>query len=121
MVTKTVTVGNTSLHVQELSISRSKVWSENTGRVKSGKMQGKVITRKWKLTCKLAPMSESQSQALSNAVESAWINVTFRNPMTGENKTIEAYAGDVTYPVYSYHSSLGKMMYVGATVNFIER
>lgn len=116
---KTVIVNGFKLKVKELTIADNIIWSENTGRVASGDMEGDIIVKKIKLNLTLAPLNDDETVKFARAIEPPFFPITFRNPKTGQTDTRIFYVGTPTYPVYSYANMLPR--YVGVTANFIEK
>lgn len=101
------------------TITKNKIWSSNAGRVASGKMVGDVIGIKYKLEVQWALVNPMDVIKIDNAVSKPFFNVRFLDPATNEFKTIICYAGDPSYPPYSWAEGYRK--YTGICVNLIEQ
>lgn len=85
-----------------------------TNRNAAGYMCRDRITTKRKLTMEWAPLSQSESSTLLNAVAEEFFSCTFLDPQQGQvTKTM--YAGDRTTPM------LYEGRWSGLKMNFIER
>lgn len=107
------------LKLSGLTITREKIWSKNTGRSASGVMVGDIVRIPYKLQCEWPPLTAEEVKALDAAVSKAFFSVQFWDPSTNGPKTITAYAGTLTLPVYSYVN--GVKTYSGVKVDLIER
>lgn len=102
-----------------LKISRNKVWSGNTGRVATGEMTGDLVDIKAKLECSWPVLTEQQVALIDGLVSRPFFNVTYTDPATNARRTRKFYAGDITYPVYSYNENLPR--YTNIQVSLIEK
>ena len=102
-----------------LEITREKVWAANTGRAANGEVVGDMIAIKTKIKCQWPPLSREQVAEIDMLVSNPFFQLTFSDPATNARKTITAYAGTPTYPVYSYVD--GVKTYNGVSVDFIEK
>jgi len=102
-----------------LSVEKNKIWSENTGRAADGEMTGDLVAIKYKIVATLPPMSQAASAQLDDIISQAFFYVKFADPAssTGALKTVKAYSGDASYPVYSYVT--GALRYVGVELSII--
>lgn len=100
-------------------ITRNKIWSQNAGRVASGKMVGDIIAIKYKLEIQWALVKSADVIKIDTAVSKSFFNVKFLDPATNSYKTIVCYAGDPSYPPYSWAE--GHKKYTGVSVNLIEQ
>lgn len=105
--------------VKSLTISREPIWSSNAGRGADGTMLGDIVAQKYKLQVVFAPMSDEQAAFLDAAILPPFFSVQFKNPSTGEMVTKTMYAGNPSYPVYSYAE--GCPRYEGVGVNLVEQ
>lgn len=99
-------------------ISRNKIWSQNTGRTKSGKYAGDLIALKWRIDATWNNISENKAQEIMNAFEPAYVNVRFRNPKTKANATAKFYGGDETLNVYNY--DIDEAVYESVSLSIVE-
>lgn len=102
-----------------LTISRNKVWSSNTGRTSSGLMVGDLIRICAKLQCEFVPLDPEDTALLDNAVSRPFFRVTYEDPTSGRMVSKTMYAGDATYPIYTYAN--GQTIYDGVGVDLIEQ
>lgn len=101
-----------------LSVTKEKIWSSKTGRGGNAEMLGDIIAYKYNLKCQWMPLTREEAALIDALVSLPFFSVTFTDPATNARKTIRAYAGTPTYPVYSYKD--GKP-YRGVTVDIIEK
>lgn len=102
-------------------INREKVWSANTGRSASAKMQGKIVGIKTTLDMAFPPsVTSKQLKTIKTSVDSKeeWHTVKFTNEV-GETETIEAYFGNPSYEPYSFIN--GKMVLSSISIQAVER
>lgn len=105
---------------QALTPSREKIWSSNTGRSDSGKMNGDIVAIKTKLQIQWGILSAEQTELLDSYFSQAYFECTYLDPASAnKEKTIEVYAGTPTYPVYSYVKGFPE--YKGVGVDLVER
>lgn len=107
------------LKLNGLTITREKIWSKNTGRSASGVMVGDIVRITYKLQCEWPPLTDDQVAALDASLSRSFFSVQFWDPVSNAEKTITAYAGTPTYPVYSYVN--GIKTYSGVKVDLIEK
>ena len=107
------------LKKEGLEISREKIWSSNTGRVANAEMVGDLVGIKTTLKCQWPPLTRAQVAEIDSLVSIPFFTVAFTDPATNARKTITAYAGTPTYPVYSYVD--GVKTYHGVAVDLIEK
>lgn len=93
--------------------SFEKIWSENTGRVTTGKMTGDIIAVKLKLQIKYAILTTAQRNKLNNAIKDAFFTVKY------QGESYKMYASSPTYPLYSTVDGLPR--YVGVGVDLVEQ
>ena len=101
-----------------ITISRNKVWSQNTGRTKSGKYVGDLAAIKWRIDATWNNISENKAQEIMSAFEPAYVNVRFRNPKTKANTTTKFYGGDETLNVYNY--DIDEAVYESVSLSIVE-
>ncbi|MFR7590211.1 MAG: DUF6711 family protein [Longibaculum sp.] len=102
-----------------ISISRNKMWSQGSGRTKSGNFTGDISNVKWRLDLTWSPLSKCDAKNLFDALDPAFINVRFLNPKTNSYQTIKCYGGDMTLPVYNYN--VEEAVYESLTVSLVEK
>lgn len=103
-----------------LTISKEKVWSENTGRAADGKVIGDLVAIKYKLQCEWPPLSRDDVAKIDRAISPAFFNVIFLDPGSNARITRRFYAGTPTYPVYNYVNGSG-LTYNGVKVDLVEQ
>ena len=105
---------------QSISVSPEKIWSSNTGRSDSGKMNGDIVAIKTNLKIQWGVLTAEQTELIDKYLSKAFFECTYLNPTKANaEETKEFYAGTPTYPVYSYADGLPK--YKGVGVDLIER
>ena len=108
-----------TLKLNGLTISKEKVWSNNTGRAANAEMIGDILAVKYTLKCTWTPLSREQAAIVDKAVAPAFFNVTFTDPGSNSRVTKRFYAGTPTYSVYTYVK--GVKTYQGVGVDLIEK
>lgn len=84
----------------------------------TGTMHIDLIATKYKLQLKWGILSKSEMSTILNAIKSITFSVTFDDPESGTEKTINVYKGDRSIPVLLYKD--GDPYYNGFSINFIE-
>lgn len=75
----------------ELSTDDELIWSEETGRVASGKMVGDVIAQKKTLSITWGILTEQEVSVIAQNLKSGFFPITFRD--NGTLVTIQTYRG----------------------------
>lgn len=78
----------------EISTDDELIWSEETGRVASGKMVGDVIAEKKTLSITWGILTESQVKLIAQNLKSGFFPITFKD--NGTFITIPAYRGTLS-------------------------
>ena len=105
---------------QGITHDKEKIWSSNTGRSDSGKMNGDIIAIKAKLKIQWGVLSAEQTALIDNYLSQSFFECSYLDPsLANEEVTKEFYAGTPTYPVYSYVKGFPE--YKGVGVDLIER
>lgn len=105
---------------RSIEIGKEKIWSSNTGRTDSGKMNGDIIAIKTQLKIKWGVLSAEQTALIDKYLSESFFACTYLDPGNGNAETTkEFYAGTPAYPVYSYVNGLPD--YQGVGVDLIER
>ena len=101
-------------------ISHSKVWSTNTGRVKSGNMVGTIVAIKRNVTITWNALTAEQCATIDAAVstKTPFVSIEYTNER-GASEQITGYFSDVEFPVHIIKD--GSPIVTGATVSFIEQ
>ncbi len=103
------------------NISKNKIWSSNSGRVKSGKMVGTIIAVKRTLDITFAPLTEEQVAVIDAQVSDAtkpFQRVEYWDEK-GTYSTMNVYFGDVTYSTCAVVN--GKKIFKGTGISGIEQ
>lgn len=90
------------------------------GRNARGNLIRDRVAVKRKLECEWGPLKNSEISTLLQAVKDEFFQVTYPDPMTGNNQTKTFYVGDRSAPAL-YKESNGQMLWHGLTMNLIER
>lgn len=104
--------GTLSVGIQDLD-------SEKSGRNQKGEMFRDRIAVKRKLNIKFLPLSSDDMKKVLNAVSDKFFTIEYPDPMTGAKKSITAYVGDRTAPVYIIKN--GTPMWDEMTLSIVER
>lgn len=102
-----------------VNISRNKIWSQNSGRTKSGTFTGDIVCMKWRIDVTWNALTESEVKTILEKLETPFINVRFKNPRKNNFETIKCYGGDETMPVYNY--AIEKSVYESLTVSLVQK
>lgn len=102
-----------------ITIQRNKLWSQGSGRSRSGNFCGKVQTLKYRIDVQWSWLTEAEAAQICALLEPDYIDVKFRDPKTKQMKTIRAYAGDEVYSVYNY--AIEKAVYEGLPISLVEK
>ena len=103
------------------NISKNKIWSSNSGRVKSGKAVGTIIAIKTTLDITFAPLTEEEVAIIDNQVSDAtkpFQKVEYWDER-GNDSTKVVYFGDVTYSTSEVIN--GKKIFNGVSISGIEQ
>lgn len=87
-------------------------------RDSTGTMHIDLVATKYKLECSWAYLTQEQMTHILNAINPITFNVTFTDPKSGSDKTMNVYKGDRTIPILFIKE--GKNYYKDFKVNFIE-
>lgn len=108
--------------IDGFKISKNKIWSDNTRRNDRGNMVGTLIAVKDKLQIEWPPLTGAQCNYIDSIVSDVnypFVGVKYTN-LSGNVTQINAYFGDVTYPVYGLNIN-GKIVCKGVAVNAIQQ
>lgn len=104
-----------------VTITKEKIWSEDTGRTADGGMTGTIIAIKTKLSIRWPPLTTAQVATIESAVSDSghpFISVKFTDA-TGVTVTKTMYFGT---PTYTYYSWVNGMQYIkDVSVDAIEK
>ncbi len=87
-------------------------------RDSTGTMHIDLIATKYKLECKWNILNQANMTKILNATKSITFNVSFVDPETGVEKTINVYKGDRSTPIFKIVD--GENVYKDFKINFIE-
>lgn len=104
---------------ETLSVGIQDLDSEKSGRNQKGEMFRDRIAVKRKLNIKFLPLSSDDMKKVLNAVSDKFFTIEYPDPMTGAKKSITAYVGDRTAPVYIIKN--GTPMWDEMTLSIVER
>ena len=104
--------GSLSVDIQDLDSGKS-------GRNQKGEMFRDRIAVKRKLTCKFLPLTSDDMKKVLEAVSDKFFDIEYPDPMTGTRRTITAYVGDRSAPVYIIKD--GVPMWDEMTLSIVER
>ena len=90
------------------------------GRNARGNLIRDRVAVKRKLECEWPPLKNNEISAILQAVKNEFFQVTYPDPMTGNNQTKTFYVGDRSAPAL-YQDSNGQMLWQGLSMNLIER
>lgn len=104
-----------------ISFSNAKVWSSNTGRSLSAKMNGTIVSVKGTLSISWAVLTRTEYNKIASVVNSKteWHSVVLTDTSGNTLWSKTVYFGDLTCSLYSVSSSLRH--YKECSVNAIER
>lgn len=104
--------------VKGLKVGYETLVSEDSGRNANGDTVLDIVNRKMKLYVSFRPMDGSDMSKLLSAIGPYVVNVTYRDPKTGSNKTVNCYHGT---PEPEYYWILNnQILYKEFQFNFIE-
>lgn len=92
---------------------------EGSGRNQRGEMFRDRVAVKVKLVCKFPPLYQEDMATLLQSVKDQFFTLEYPDAYEGTRKTITAYVGDRTLPMYTVRN--GKVLWEGLSMNFIER
>lgn len=93
---------------------------EGSGRNQNGDMFRDRKAVKRKVVCSFSGLTDSQGSALLNAVSPVFFSLEYPDPKDGR-KTITAYVGDRTAPIYIYDTARQCWIWETLSLNFIEK
>lgn len=93
--------------------------SIEAGRNASGTMHLNYVATKYKLILKTTPAYQDQLTEFYNHLPRRALSVTFFNPFTGQNYTMQAYRGDRKVSMLQDQAGMGKL-YDSAEQSLIE-
>lgn len=113
-------INNTDIShlVSGLKIGFETLVSDTSGRNAAGNTVIDVINQKTKVYVILRHTTDSEMNSFLDAIKDYQVNVSFRNPKTGELETIKAYTGTPEPEYYTIQAS--HVIYKPMAINFIE-
>lgn len=105
--------------VSGLKIGYETLVSDNSGRNAAGNTTIDVVNRKIKVYVTFRHMFATEMDDFLNAISDYVVNVSFLNPETRSETTIEAYTG-TPEPEYYTIQGITKTIFKPMTLNFIE-
>lgn len=95
------------------------VSAAESGRTETGKMFKNRIAQKRKIQVGYNGINDTDAHTVLSAINSEYFNVTYYDPLSGQNDTRTFYVGDRSAPVKWWFS--GKHIYETLTFDLIER
>lgn len=114
----TIKAGSVTLPAPtKVTSSDELIWSSNTGRTASGKLDGTLIANKVTIDVEWGILTEAELQTIVNATDGKFFDLQVRD--NNATKTIQVYRGTLKKEQLGYIGD-GKFYYRNATVSFIE-
>lgn len=112
-------VNNTVLPTpKNVDYSYNKLWSQNSGRLDSGRFVGELIGIKRKYVVTFPLLNPSELATVRNAFANQYATVVITD-VDGGDAELECYFGDVTVRAYSWNN--GYKYAIDCKVSMIER
>ncbi len=106
-----------------LKVTLQDIDSDDTGRNQKGTMiRDRVVGGsdvKRKVECTWKALTSSEISALLKAMDAVSFNVTYPDPYTGNSRTMKAYVGDRSSPIFITRPD-GSYVWESLTANFVE-
>jgi hypothetical protein len=106
-----------SSYVSGLKVGYETLVSDNSGRNANGDTVIDVINNKIKVYITFRHTTAAEMQEILAAISDYVVNVSFKNPITGQLKQITAYTGT---PEPEYYTISDKTIFKPMSLNFIE-
>ena len=103
----------------ELEVTIQDLDSDKSGRNQNGKLFRDRIAVKRKLKINFPPLTDSDMHKVLNALTDVFFDITYPDPLTGKNRTMEVYVGDRTAPIMLIND--GKAMWDEMSISLTER
>jgi hypothetical protein len=103
----------------ELEVTIQDLDSDKSGRNQNGKLFRDRIAIKRKLKINFPPLTDSDMHKVLNALTDVFFDITYPDPLTGKNRTMEAYVGDRTAPIMLINN--GSAMWDEMSISLTER
>jgi len=94
---------------------------EGSGRNQFGDMMREPVNVKVKLVCTFPPMNDKEISILLNAVKPTFFQLTYPDAERGSRRTMTAYVGDRTAPIFIHDKATNQWIWQGLSMNFIEK
>lgn len=94
---------------------------EGSGRNQSGDMFRDRKAVKRKIVCTFVGLSSAEMSSILNAVTPVFFSLEYPDPKDNARKTITAYVGDRTAPMYKYDPVKQQWIWETLSLNFIEK
>jgi hypothetical protein len=92
--------------------------AKNADRNAAGEILIDRVAVKRKIECEWGALTNSEISTILGSVTDVFFTVKYPDPLTGTEKTITAYVGDRTAPIYK---DSGTPLWEGLTMNLIEK
>lgn len=106
-----------------LQVALQDIDSDDAGRNQKGTMvRDRVVggaNAKRKVSCTWKGLTSNETSQLLQAMSAVAFYVTYPDPYTGSNRTMKAYVGDRTLPIYKKNAD-GTYLWESLTANFVE-
>lgn len=106
-----------------LKVTLQDIDSDDTGRNQKGTIvRDRIVggaNAKRKVECTWKALTSSETSKLLKAMDGVSFNVTYPDPYTGTTRTMKAYAGDRSLPIYVMRPD-GSYVWESLTANFVE-
>jgi hypothetical protein len=94
---------------------------EGSGRNQNGEMFRDRKAVKRKIVCTFNGLTDAMASKLLKAVEPVFFFLEYPDPVENKRKTITAYVGDRTMPIFKYDAVKKCWIWETINLNFIER
>lgn len=111
--------GNPIPEPTSMSWGLQDISNDKAGRTEDTKMHKKRIGQKRKIELSWHNISKEQAAEILQAFNPEYIDVTYPDPMSGNDETREFYVGDRTAPFKLW--SVGQKIFSEVSFNIIER
>lgn len=105
-----------SMYVNQLNVTRTAVYNAQTNA--AGDTVVDYINAKREIEVGIIPLKAEAMASLQAAVELFDVNISFRNPKTGELETIHCIIPDDNVEYYTIQAN--KVMFNACTLTFVE-
>lgn len=106
-----------------LKVTLQDIDSDDTNRTLNGDIvRDRVVggaDAKRKVECSWKSLTSKETSVLLQAMDDVAFNVTYPDPYTGTERTMKAYVGDRSLPIYIKRAD-GSYIWESMTANFVE-